>query len=169
DWVRGGGVVLALGSSAFECGESGLGLVSHEVRKAPEKEKSEPKRRTRADLREERRLQQVPGNIVQFDLDPDHPIAFGQSTRIHGFIGSVRIFDLKGDAGDVGVLAGENPVVSGFISEENQKALAGGVWLVEERMGRGKVVLFAGDPLFRSFWRGTADLFLNALLLLANH
>lgn len=169
DWVRGGGVVLALGSSAFQCGESGLGLVSHEVRKAPEKEKSEPKRRTRADLREERRLQQVPGNIVQFDLDPDHPIAFGQSTRIHGFIGSVRIFDLKGDAGDVGVLAGENPVVSGFISEENQKALAGGVWLVEERMGRGKVVLFAGDPLFRSFWRGTADLFLNALLLLANH
>ena len=59
-------------------------------------------------------------------------------------------------------------MVSGFISEENQQALSGGVWLVEERMGRGKVVLFAGDPLFRSYWRGTADLFLNALLLLAN-
>jgi len=110
----------------------------------------------------------VPGNIVRIDLDPDHPISFGQSSRVHGFIGSARIFDLKGDAGDVGVLAGENPVVSGFISEQNQQALSGGVWLVVERKGRGKVVLFAGDPLFRAYWRGTADLFLNALLLLAN-
>lgn len=168
DWVRGGGVLLALGSSAFQCGESGLGLVSHQIRKAPEQEKSETKRRTRADMREERRLQQVPGNIVSIELDPEHPIAFGQSSRVHGFIGSTRIFELAGDAGDVGVLAEEKPVVSGFISEKNQKSLSGGVWLVEERVGRGKVVLFAGDPLFRSFWRGTADLFLNALLLLAN-
>ena len=110
----------------------------------------------------------MPGNIVSIELDPDHPIAFGQSPRVYGFIASPRIFDLVGNAGDVGVLAEQNPVVSGFISEQNQKALEGGVWLVEERVGRGKVVLFAGDPLFRSFWRGTADLFLNALLLLAN-
>lgn len=168
DWVRGGGVLLALGSSAFQCGESGLGLTSHRTRKlVPEKDK-ETKRRTRADLKEERRLDQVPGNIVSVELDPDHPIAFGQSTQVHGFIGSSRIFELVGDATDVGVLSQENPVVSGFISEENEKALEGGVWLVEERVGRGRVVLFAGDPLFRSFWRGTADLFLNALLLLTN-
>lgn len=168
EWVREGGVVLALGSSAFQCGESGLGLVSHQLRKSSAASKDEPKRKTRADVREERRLQQVPGNIVTVDLDMDHPLSFGQPSRIHGFIGSTRIFELEGNAGDVGVLAEEKPVVSGFISEENQKSLAGGVWLVEERVGRGKVVLFAGDPLFRSFWRGTADLFLNGLLLLVN-
>ncbi len=168
DWVRGGGVLLALGSSAFQCGDGGLDLVSHRVRKNPPEKETEKKRRTRADLREERRLDQVPGNIVSVELDPDHPIAFGQPSRVYGFIASTRIFELIGNPGDVGVLAEENPVVSGFISEQNQKNLAGGVWLVEESVGRGTVVLFAGDPLFRSFWRGTADLFLNALLLLAN-
>ncbi|MDE0961086.1 MAG: M14 family metallopeptidase [Planctomycetota bacterium] len=166
-WVRGGGVVLALGSSAFQMGESGLGLVSQEVRKAEEPEEKPKQRRTRADLREERRQQQVPGNIVSVDLDPDHPLSFGQPRRIYGFIGSARIFELSGEASDVGVLGDTDPVVSGFISDENQQALGGGVWLVEQSVGRGRVVLFAGDPLFRSFWRGTADLFLNGLLLLA--
>jgi hypothetical protein len=32
-------------------------------------------------------------------------------------------------------------------------------------MGRGSVVLFAGDPLFRLFWRATHPLFVNAVLL----
>ena len=31
--------------------------------------------------------------------------------------------------------------------------------------GRGKVVLFADDPLYRGFWRGTAGLFNNAILM----
>jgi hypothetical protein len=148
-------------------GESGAGLVSQKVRDVPDPEETETKRKTSADLKEERRQQQVPGNIVLIELDPDHPLSFGQPVNIHGFIGSARIFELSGGASDVGVLAGNNPVVSGFISERNQQALAGGVWLVEQRVGRGRVVLFAGDPLFRSFWRGTADLFLNGLLLLA--
>ena len=166
-WVRSGGVVLALGSSAFQMGESGLDLVSQQVRKVEEPEEKPKKRRTRADLREERRQQQVPGNIVSVELDPEHPLSFGQPPRIFGFIGSAKIFELSGGASDVGVLREEDPVVSGFISDENQQALAGGVWLVEQGVGRGRVVLFAGDPLFRSFWRGTADLFLNGLLLLA--
>jgi len=166
-WVRSGGVVLALGSSGYQIGESGVGLVSQKVRDVPDPEETETKRKTSADLKEERRQQQVPGNIVLIELDPDHPLSFGQPVNIHGFIGSSRIFELSGGASDVGVLAGNNPVVSGFISERNQQALAGGVWLVEQRVGRGRVVLFAGDPLFRSFWRGTADLFLNGLLLLA--
>jgi len=167
EWVRGGGVLLALGSSAFQMGDSGAGLVSQTVRKSPPAEDETKVRKTTADVREERRLQQVPGNIVSIELDPDHPLAFGQQQRIHGFVGSARIFELSGSPADVGVLAGEDPVVSGFISGRNQQALAGGVWLVEQGVGRGKVVLFAGDPLFRSFWRGTADIFLNGLLLLA--
>jgi hypothetical protein len=33
-----------------------------------------------------------------------------------------------------------------------------------EPVGRGAVVLFAQEPDFRLFWRGTAPLFLNAVL-----
>ena len=39
----------------------------------------------------------------------------------------------------------------------------------DRRLGRGHVVLFAGDPNFRLFWRGTTQLFLNAVLLLSTY
>jgi hypothetical protein len=43
--------------------------------------------------------------------------------------------------------------------------LTGAAWASVESVGRGKVVIFAEDPLFRAFWRGTAGLFNNALLM----
>jgi hypothetical protein len=55
--------------------------------------------------------------------------------------------------------------LAGVISPENLKRLGQGGWLVSKRMGRGTVVLFADDPLFRLFWRSTQPLLLNAILL----
>jgi hypothetical protein len=51
------------------------------------------------------------------------------------------------------------------ISPESLRRLEEGVWVGTRRMGRGSVVLFAGDPLFRLFWRSTHPLYVNALLL----
>jgi hypothetical protein len=32
-------------------------------------------------------------------------------------------------------------------------------------VGRGRVIAFTGDPVFRDLWRGTYTLFANAVLL----
>jgi hypothetical protein len=47
---------------------------------------------------------------------------------------------------------------------EAEKRLAGSLLMSFERQGRGAVVLFAQEPDFRLFWRGTAPLLLNAAL-----
>ncbi|HEU4557431.1 MAG TPA: hypothetical protein VFS20_06255, partial [Longimicrobium sp.] len=57
------------------------------------------------------------------------------------------------------------PRLSGVISPENLRRLGQGGWLVSKGMGRGSVVLFADDPLFRLFWRSSQPLLLNAILL----
>ena len=166
-WIRGGGVCIALGSSALRVAGKN-GLVSRELLDNQESSPEEnPQPRTRTEIREEQRKEQVPGNIVALDMDREHPLGYGIPERIHGYVSSTRIFKVQGDGQDVAVLPGKSPVVSGFISEQNQRRLGGGVWLACERSGRGQVVLFAGDPLFRSFWRQTSEVFLNALLLLA--
>jgi hypothetical protein len=36
---------------------------------------------------------------------------------------------------------------------------------VSKSVGRGSIVLFADDPLFRLFWRSAQPLLLNAILL----
>ncbi|MBK9548315.1 MAG: hypothetical protein IPO52_04190 [Gemmatimonadetes bacterium] len=59
----------------------------------------------------------------------------------------------------------KTPVLSGFTWPGNtDKFLTGSVWASVERAGRGNVVAFAENPLFRGFWRGTAMLFANAVL-----
>ena len=63
------------------------------------------------------------------------------------------------------VFTGGQSVLAGFTWPDNtERLLRGTAWAVVENVGRGKVVLFAEDPLFRAFWRGTAGLFNNALL-----
>jgi hypothetical protein len=57
--------------------------------------------------------------------------------------------------------------ISGVISPPNLKRLEEGSWLVTKRVGRGNVVLFADDPLFRLFWRASQPMFVNALLYAA--
>jgi hypothetical protein len=68
---------------------------------------------------------------------------------------------------------GDNPVafvgndltLAGFTWPGNtEKLLRGSVWTAVESAGSGAVVLFAENPLFRGFWRGTAKLVTNTVL-----
>jgi hypothetical protein len=45
-----------------------------------------------------------------------------------------------------------------------ERLLTRTVWAAVDRQGRGNVVVFADDPLFRAFWRGTGRLLTNAML-----
>ncbi|MEZ4587342.1 MAG: hypothetical protein R2909_13180 [Gemmatimonadales bacterium] len=69
-------------------------------------------------------------------------------------------------AGDnPGGLSSDAPILSGFAWPGNtDRSLKGAAWAVVENVGAGRVVLFAEDPLFRAFWRGTAPMLDNALL-----
>ena len=46
-----------------------------------------------------------------------------------------------------------------------EEALAGRAYLVAERQGSGKVLLFAESPTFRGAWPSTSVLLSNAVLL----
>jgi len=65
---------------------------------------------------------------------------------------------------DALVVAEGSPVLAGFAWPEAVQRLAGSLQVGVEGRGRGSVVLFAQDPVYRLFWRGTAPLFLNAVL-----
>lgn len=173
DWVRGGGTIIGLGRSAFALADEGAKLSRRKSRlddppREDDEEDAEPERKLISDLRDEREERQVPGNIFRVELDPEHPLAFGQPERIDVFLSGTRTFALAGDGGDVAAFTGE-PSVSGFISEENIDKVRGRVYLAEESLGAGHVVLFAGDPNFRGFWHGLTGLFLNAVYLRSTH
>ncbi len=56
-------------------------------------------------------------------------------------------------------------VLSGHIWSESLERLPGSLFAYEERVGDGRVILFAEDLNFRAYWRGANRLFLNAVVL----
>ena len=56
-----------------------------------------------------------------------------------------------------------NPLLSGYVSEENLKLLKNSVPFQVDRMGKGRVIVFTDNTNFRAFWYGTNKLLMNAI------
>jgi hypothetical protein len=114
--------------------------------------------------------QEVPGAVLAVTLDPAHPLAFGaglddrpgQAFVLHQ---KWLVFEPGEGIETVAYFPQAPQRLSGVISPENVRRLGQGGWLVSKEVGRGSIVLFADDPLFRLFWRSTQQLVMNAILL----
>ena len=61
------------------------------------------------------------------------------------------------------ILYSEAPLLSGYMSDENQTLAASSASLIVDAQGKGAVVLALDAVTFRAFWWGTQKLLLNAL------
>ena len=106
----------------------------------------------------------IGGAIFRADLDVTHPLGFGYRGRdiyLHKNV-EEPFLPTENPFGTV-IAYGDDPVFSGFVSDENAEALAGTPALIAERSGDGSIILFADNPNFRGYWYGTNKLFLNAI------
>jgi len=55
------------------------------------------------------------------------------------------------------------PLLSGYISKQNEELLRNTAAAIVSRIGNGRAIVFADNPNFRAFWYGTNKLFLNSL------
>jgi hypothetical protein len=146
----------------------------------PPEAKAEPRRppaaeaavrETERELRrqEERRreeTEETPGAILAADLDLRHVLAYGYDPGpLPVLITSDRVLAASPSGANVARIRTADPVLSGFAWPEAAERIKGAAYLVDEPLGRGRVILFADDPNFRNFWRGLEKLFTNALLL----
>jgi len=80
-----------------------------------------------------------------------------------------RAFAAPDDAEPGEVVLRHAPVarlrLAGFLWPEAPARLAGTPYLWTERVGRGRVIAFAGDPNYRDLWRGLLPIFANAVFL----
>ena len=159
-WVRGGGVLIGTEGGARWAARSKL--LGAETRAAP----SDSTDRAYNQRDEARGAQAIGGSIFEVALDPTHPLGYGYSARVPVFKGDAALFEpgAPGSGVDVGVYTAE-PVLSGYVSEENLARLPGAAALKAARLGAGRVVLMDFNPVFRAFWWGTDGLLLNAVYL----
>jgi hypothetical protein len=116
-----------------------------------------------ADREKKQRAEEVPGTILRATIDNTHPLGFGFDEQVPVLNDTAPILELSSKGENVAYYPKENLKLSGFISPENEKKIVQTAFLIRERQGRGEVILFADNPVFRGFWDGTTRLLLNSI------
>ncbi len=172
-WVQSGGVLIGIGGAGDFAANKEVGLSTVAEVGADTGKKADstitadapPLRSPTAPARD--KPEWLPGSIFRATLDRTHWLTLGyEQDELPVFLdGSTFWKPSKGGANPI-VFSGDSLTLSGFTWPDNtERLLKGTAWAVVENQGSGRVVLFLGDPLFRAFWRGTARLVSNAILI----
>ncbi|MCS7230158.1 MAG: M14 family zinc carboxypeptidase [Candidatus Kryptonium sp.] len=172
EWISNGGVLVTLKNASVFPTLKGVELTSAKLLSEGEKDEDryeEEKPQAVKDTikpREKKTAERVeftPGAIMRVKLDTLHFLSFGYGDEIAVHIYSNLIFEKSKDGANPGVFADKDVRISGFVWEDMEKKFPGNAYLIDEPVGRGRVIMFADDPNFRLYWLSLNRLFLNSI------
>jgi hypothetical protein len=170
-WIKGGGVLVAIGDSIGWLREHELTSVKtwepEELKEEERAEDTDPEAAISTSVERELATRPIftPGAVLATQMQPLHPLTVGLSTAPPVLFEGTTVLRPMGDPRkDVLVAVDETPVLAGFAWPEAEERLSGALLVGMEPRGSGAVVLFAQDPAYRLFWRATTPIFLNTLM-----
>ncbi|WP_444995181.1 M14 family metallopeptidase [Aliikangiella sp. IMCC44359] len=159
DWLEKGGVLLAHSGGAKWVLEQGW---SSSHMKAFEQTHD-----TRAKYADKSKIDAkhyVGGAIGMAEIDTTHPLGFGlDDNKIAVFKRGQQVFSEPEEPFVSIARFTKQPHVAGYMSDLVNQHIADQTSILVQSVGRGKVILFSDNPLFRGFWLGTSRVFANAL------
>ena len=176
DWVRAGGVLIALDQSVDWLMHKEVGLLDTARELAggelasgdqPSGPPPKPEETLEDMLRPQKEFpRSIPGALLEVQFDTNHWLAFGMNASQAVMVNSDRIYrPIRLDAGrNIGLFSKEDSIhIAGFTDKETLKQMAHKPFAMVVRQGRGLVVAFTEDPNFRGFMKGLQPLMVNAL------
>ncbi|MDW7691242.1 M14 family metallopeptidase [Flammeovirgaceae bacterium SG7u.111] len=161
DWVKEGGTLVALAGATKWVASNGL---SHVTFKKKEKGDSTAVK-SYAYLSNNRGAQQVGGMIMGATLDITNPLGYGFREGDISVFRRGSNFAIKHENPYATPLIYlDEPLKSGYISEENLELAKGSASILVDKYGSGRIISMVDNPNFRAFWYGTNKLFANAVL-----
>ncbi|MEW2921440.1 M14 family metallopeptidase [Muricauda sp. ANG21] len=104
------------------------------------------------------------GAIFEANLDRSHPINYGYKNDKLALFRNTNIYlEPEKNSYDNPIQYTNDPLMSGYISEENAELIKNSVPFKVQRLGKGRVILFTDNTNFRAFWYGTNKLLMNAI------
>lgn len=158
EWVKGGGTVIGFRNVAnwFKSCK----LMKMEMKKDTLVAKDIP-----FDQKRDFTGAQVTGGaIFEAKIDRSHPINYGYKNAKLALFRNTNIYlEPEKNSYDNPIQYTSNPLLSGYISEENSELIKSSVPFKVARMEKGRVILFTDNTNFRAFWYGTNKLLMNAI------
>ena len=108
--------------------------------------------------------QKTGGAIFETKLDLSHPINYGYKNDKLALFRNTNVY-IEPDKNSYNnpIQYTDNPLLSGYISEENLELMKGSVPFQVKKVGKGRVIVFTDNTNFRAFWYGTNKLLMNAI------
>jgi Zinc carboxypeptidase len=156
EFLEQGGTILAIGSSTSIGFHAGLPASDPLIERSPDgTERRLPKEKY-----------YIPGSILQARVDTGHPLAFGLNERTDFYFNNSPVFALNPEAAAQGVrpvawFDSPAPLRSGWAW--GQGYLDKTVAVLEAATGRGKLLLYGPEIIFRGQPHGTFKLLFNAI------
>jgi hypothetical protein len=170
DWVQRGGRLIVLGQSVSYLENSEIlrlqKFVTEQEQQDFENEtlSQQLNNRTKSfgDTERHQLTGLTSGAIIKNEVDASHPLGFGMGNNYHSLKTSSQTYPLQKNMWNV-VRVPEEKMVYGFVGHDLRGKLAHTVTVAMTQQGKGSVVYFMDNPLFRCFWDRGLFLFSNAV------
>ena len=169
-WVHQGGKIIAIENAAAQIAKADWGI---KLKKSDDDDKKDDKKDNKNLYNDLKRFENreresiadfIPGSIYKLLLDDSHPLAFGYTANYFTLKQNGDLYEFMKDGWNVGVIKKENQV-AGFVGNRLKEKIKDGTVIGVQDLGRGSIVYFADDPIFRSFWENGKLMFANAVFL----
>lgn len=160
NWTRGGGTLVVLsGGASWAVSNELFDMESQSI------EMEEIYEGLSYDQYDEARgAQGIGGSIFAVNLDTTHPLGYGMPDQLAMFRQGSTVYEHNGSTTEVVGHYDDEPLLSGYLSEEKHAQLPGRAAVLATGYGRGNVILFQERLNFRAYWHGSQRLFFNALV-----
>ncbi len=161
-WISNGGkLILIDGAISAAIGKKPFDI---KLKNAAKEEKKAENSKTYADRHRDDQLNAIPGAIFRVDLDGSQPLTAGLGDYYYALKTDDKIYESSGAIFSAGVLK-KNSYVAGIAGKAVLKKLDNGMLFGVQDVGKGSVIYFASDVLFRSFWESGKQMFANAVFI----
>jgi len=163
EWVKNGGTLITFNSASRWAVENGIAterLVSEKT------DSTKISQRIPYGLADEKEaVKRIPTSIFETNIDITHPLGFGfTNPKLPVIRESTTFFKPSKSLYSTVSAYTENPLLNGYISDDNLKKLKSSASILVSTSGSGRTILFAEDPLFRGIWDGTTRVLINAVV-----
>jgi hypothetical protein len=163
-WTQNGGTLITTKYANNWAEQNGLANIDYlnDENESEEEQPVTPK--PYADMSNDRGAQYIGGTIFDTRLDLTHPLGYGYNDEDLTVFRNSTLFIKKAENPYATPLYyTEDPLASGYVSDENLEDLSGTAAVVVSDVGSGRVISMTDNPNFRAFWFGTNKLFMNAI------
>ncbi len=173
EWVRRGGKLIAIdGALNLFANKEGFGLKtfdSDDDKKSAENKADSLARAERLVPYQDSERVAISGGaagaIYQITMDETHPLGYGTGGTYYNLKNNSNKYAFLSNGSNAGIIANNDAYRTGYIGFKIKSTMGESLAIGVENAGRGEIVYFVDDPIFRGFWESGKLVLSNAIYM----